>query len=159
MDELLGFLKFSVTYIVVCVGSILGFMTLYFAGVLFKERIMKKTEGKSNFLKKMERIENWFRKYGYKVILINRFLAGARSLVALTAGISEMDGRKVFLLALFSIIFWNGILAFCGYLLGENRGLLIEYITRYNYLVLFILIIFILAYSIYKYRNRIKWFA
>ncbi len=155
----IGLLEFSYTYIVVCIGSILGFMTFYFIGVMFKEKVIKKKERESKFFKKIERIEIWFRRYGYKVILANRFLAGARTMVALTAGIAGMNGRKVFLVALLSVVVWNGVLAYCGYLLGENWGVLLEYIKKYNYGVFAIIIALIIVYFAYKYKKRGRWFA
>ena len=36
----IGFLKFEFTYIVTGIGSILGFMTLYYVGVIFKNKIV-----------------------------------------------------------------------------------------------------------------------
>lgn len=157
----IGFLKFNFTYLVVCLGSILGFMTIYYVGVIFKERIINKRNNESKFFKRMVSIENWFGKYGYKIILFNRFLSGARTLIALTAGISKMNSKKVFILALFSIILWNGILIYSGYIVGENWGILAEYLKKYNISVIIILImIFLIYFAVRGYRKSgMKWFA
>ena len=157
----IGFLKFNFIYLVMSLGSVLGFMTFYYIGVIFKERIINKRSKESKFFKRILRIENWFSKYGYKIILINRFLSGARSLVALTAGISNMNSKKVFIIALFGIILWNGILIYSGYLVGENWGILVEYLKRYNLSVIIILLtIFLIYFGVKRYRKRgMKWFA
>jgi len=157
----IGFLKFNFTYLVVCLGSVFGFMTIYYVGMIFKDRIISKRSNESKFFKRMVSIENWFSKYGYKIILFNRFLSGARTLIALTAGISKMNSKKVFILALFSIILWNGILIYSGYIVGENWGILAEYLKKYNISVIIILImVFLIYFAVRGYRKSgMKWFA
>jgi len=157
----IGLLKFNFTYMVVSLGSVCGFMTIYYVGIIFKERIINKRSNESKFFKRMVSIENWFSKYGYKIILFNRFLSGARTLIALTAGISKMNSKKVFILALFSIILWNGMLIYSGYMVGENWSLLVEYLKKYNISVIIILItIFLIYFAVRGYRKRgKKWFA
>jgi len=157
----IGFLKFNFTYLVMSLGSVFGFMTIYYVGIIFKERIINKRSNESKFFKRMVSIENWFSKYGYKIILFNRFLSGARTLIALTAGISKMNSKKVFILALFSIILWNGILIYSGYLVGENWGILVEYLNKYNLSVIIILITtFLIYFAVRGCRKRGgKWFA
>ena len=153
----IGFLRFDFTYLSVNLGSIFGFMTMYYLGVFFRDRILNKRNDKSQFYLKIEKVKQWFGKYGYKIILFNRFLSGLRSIVALTAGISNLNLKKVFILALLSIVLWNGILIYLGYLLGEKWGILITYIKEYNFIVLVILVLIFIVYFIIK-KYRLKWF-
>jgi membrane protein DedA with SNARE-associated domain len=132
-------------------------MTMYYLGVFFRDRILNKRNDKSQFYLKIEKVKQWFGKYGYKIILFNRFLSGLRSVVALTAGISNLNLKKVFILALLSIVLWNGILIYLGYLLGEKWGILITYIKEYNFIVLVILVLIFIVYFIIK-KYRLKWF-
>jgi membrane protein DedA with SNARE-associated domain len=151
------FLRFDFTYLSVNLGSIFGFMTMYYLGVFFRDKILNKRNDKSQFYLKIEKVKQWFGKYGYKIILFNRFLSGLRSVVALTAGISNLNLKKVFILALLSIVLWNGILIYLGYLLGEKWGILITYIKEYNFIVLVILVLIFIVYFIIK-KYRLKWF-
>jgi membrane protein DedA with SNARE-associated domain len=151
----IGFLRFDFTYLSVNLGSIFGFMTMYYLGVFFRNRILNKRNDKSQFYTKIEKVQQWFGKYGYKIILFNRFLSGLRAVVALTAGISNLNLKKVFVLALISIVLWNGILIYLGYLLGEKWGILIKYIKEYNFIILVVLVLIFTFYFIIKrYRSK-----
>lgn len=132
-------------------------MTMYYLGVFFRDRILNKRNGKTQFYIKIEKVKQWFSKYGYKIILFNRFLSGLRSVVALTAGISNLNFKKVFLFALISIVLWNGLLVYLGYMLGEKWGILIKYIKEYNFIVLVIIILIFAVYFVIK-KYRLKWF-
>ena len=154
----IGFLEFNFTYLVTILGSIFGFMTMYYAGIVFKKRLIDRRNKESRFYKKMEKVKRWFGKYGYKLILFNRFFSGARTIIALIAGISRMNGKKVFFLALLSILIWNGILIYSGYFVGENWEILVAYLKGYNFAILAILaVIFIIYFTVKK--NRLKWFG
>ena len=154
----IGFLKFDITFLISCAGSILGFMTMYYAGLKFKEKIIERKKSSSRFIKRVNAVQNWFHKYGFKIILINRFLSGARSVVALTAGISKLHAGKVFILSFLSILVWNGLLISGGYLLGENWSVLTDYIKRYNLIVISIIVLSFFIYFIYK-RSWRRWFV
>ena len=142
----MGFLKFGFTFIFTCIGSILGFMTIYYAGVIFKNKIIHRKNNKSKFFNKISRIERWFNKYGYKLILFNRFLVGVRSAIALTAGVLNLEKKKVFYLGFISILLWNGILIYIGYIVGENWRIVLRYLRNYNISVLSLFILIGMVY-------------
>ena len=70
--------------------------------------------------------EKWFRKYGYFLILLNRFFPGIRSIISLAGGISNLGTFRVALLALISAAAWNLIWdrhrLFTGEQLGNGQG-------------------------------------
>lgn len=78
----LGKTDFTLTLISAVLGSTLGFITMYFIGDKFGDEIIEK--GKIKFInpENVKKVEVLFSKYGYFLIVINRFLAGTRAFVA-----------------------------------------------------------------------------
>ncbi|MFC1558886.1 DedA family protein [candidate division KSB1 bacterium] len=69
-----------------------------------------------------------------------------RSFVAITAGILNLDKNKVFYLALISVLMWNSILIYIGYIVGENWQIVLNYLRNYNILVLSALFLIVTVY-------------
>ena len=65
-------------------------MTLFFIGTQVDKKIIEK--GKFKFLSSeaLQKAEKWFSKYGYWVILGNRFLSGTRAVISFFAGLSRV---------------------------------------------------------------------
>ncbi len=97
----------------------------------------------------MEKPEKWFRKYGYFLIVANRFLAGTRAAIALFSGISKLDIKKSLSLSAVSGLAWNSMLIGFGYVFADNIELVKEYIQLYGKIVA-PLILIILAFFIIK---------
>ncbi|MFC1558885.1 DedA family protein [candidate division KSB1 bacterium] len=57
----IGYLKFELTYIVTGIGSILGLMTLYYVGVIFKKNIIHRKNNESKLFDKINLAEHWFK--------------------------------------------------------------------------------------------------
>ena len=135
-------LSFLGVYVSTTIGSLAGFMALFWTGKLLGERYFLEREFK--FFKKEDiaRAREWFRKYGYLLILMNRFLPGIRSVISLSGGISRLNGFKVAILALASSSVWNLIWIAMGYSLGANwdtvRETISAILVRYNAVALMV---------------------
>lgn len=148
-----GRLDLLTVYTLTTLGSMGGFFVLFFAG---------KHYGREFFLKKNYRFfsremilqsEQWFQRYGVRIIAANRFFAGARSAISLIAGISNMKVFITTLAALFSNLVWNALLISGGYFLGKNWQLVITILRRYNQFVIIIILLFLLFYFLKKKRR------
>jgi len=130
-------------------GSTAGFLTMYKVGQWFGRKILD--EGKIAFLprKAILKIEGWFVRYGYWVIIGNRFLAGTRAVVSFFAGLSDLDLRKTLVLSFFSSLIWNSVLISSGYALGSNWRQIGQYLSVYWQAVTAILILIVLAATVY----------
>jgi membrane protein DedA with SNARE-associated domain len=53
-------------------------------------------------------------------------------------------------------MFWNGILISLGLLLGENWNILIDYISRYNFIFIVLTILVFLVIFINKFLKKKK---
>jgi len=151
-------LDFFGVYLSTTIGSVLGFMFLFWIGGLLGRHFF--IERDYRFFKKGQivRAEEWYRKYGYLLILANRFLPGIRSVISLAGGISKLRARKVILLAFVSSCAWNLIWIGVGYELGSNwetvRAKVAYIMLRYNLVILAFLCLLVLIFLIKRMKKR-----
>ncbi len=149
-----GPIHFIPTLIFTTIGSILGFMTLYFIGSQLDKKIVR--AGKIKFItaEAVAKVETWFTKYGYTIIAINRFLPGTRSVISFFAGLSELKVLKTVVLATLSAAFWNAIMIYLGIIFGDNIDQVDFYLSRYEKIVLIItgvvVLFFVIRYFFFK---------
>ncbi len=91
-------------------GSTLGFMTAYLAGRYFERRIIEGRPHRYMPVQAIRRVERWFQRFGYGVIVANRFLAGTRAVVSFFAGMSRMNPVTTTALCALSAAAWNALL-------------------------------------------------
>ncbi|MBM4176093.1 MAG: DedA family protein [Ignavibacteria bacterium] len=139
-------------------GSTIGFITMYYIGKFAGNKILETGKIKFISVKAVFTVEKWFQKYGYRLIIVNRFLAGTRAIISFFAGMSELDLKKTIILSAASALIWNMILIYLGYAVGHNIDRIGEYLAAYNKFVLSILagvvILFIARYIYKKFRNK-----
>lgn len=146
-----GNLSFTMALITTLAGSVLGFLTLYVIGFRYGRGFMYSKQQTWFSPKSLERVERLFDKWGYGVVLINRFLAGLRSVIGLFSGIGKLNIWKVILLSTISSFFWNGTLIWLGSSIGENWELIGVYLQRYNSIVSILLLAVIASFLIHRY--------
>jgi membrane protein DedA with SNARE-associated domain len=147
-----GSLNFWGVYLATTSGSILGFMCIYGFAFWVEWKIIEKYQPKWLSRTKIDKVETWFHDYGYWIILFNRFLSGARSVISIVAGLSKMRVFPVFTLALISCAIWNGGLIYLGSVVGKNWEEIVSFLQLYNRTVIIaiiiVLIIFVLRWFI-----------
>lgn len=143
-------LGFVWVYISTTAGSLLGFLTLYWVARQLGRRFFMERNYRFFKAEEIVRAEAWFTRYGYFLILINRFLPGIRSAISVAAGISGLGLLRVCLLACVSGALWNGIWILFGYFVGTNwevlKSEMARVMGRYN---LAVGILMFLAVSIF----------
>lgn len=150
----IGQLNFWGVYISTIIGSVAGFVTMYYIGRKFgRSFIYKKPRSKIFKEADIRKAEIWFGKWGYGVIAANRFLSGTRSVISLFAGLFHLKIVLVVLLSILSAAVWNAILLFAGLLVGKNWEIIMTIISQYNN-VLIAVTVFILGYIIYRRYQR-----
>ena len=150
-------LHFFGVYLSTTLGSLFGFLFLFWIGGLLGRRFFIEKDYRFLKAKDIIRAEEWFRKYGYLLILFNRFLPGVRSAICLAGGLSRLRTSTVALLAFISCTLWNLIWISAGYMLGSNwqtaKEKMLYIMSRYNLAVLTIfgiIILFFLYKRIFK---------
>ena len=148
-----GRLNFIGVYTSTTLGSLLGFMSLFMLGGFLGRRFFIRKDYRLFSRTKILKAEEWFKKYGYFMILLNRFFPGIRSAISVAAGISAFKMSKVFLLALISCSIWNFLWMLLGHFLGNNWEMVEDRISRiiaqYN-ITIFILFISFVLFMIIK---------
>lgn len=153
-------INFIPVLLITSFGSSLGFMLMYFVGKFFGEKILR--TGKIKFISRdaLDKEDHWFAKYGYKLIIANRFMPGTRSVISFFSGISELEPIKTFLLASISAFAWNVIIIFLGMQLGSNVELIDKYLNLYGNIGLIItaivVLFFAVKYLLPKFRKKDK---
>lgn len=137
-------------------GSIAGFGVMYWVGATFGTRIVE--AGKIRFLpiSAIHKVESWFSKYGYWLIVANRFLSGTRAIISFFAGLSLLNFTKTLSLSAVSALVWNLILCYAGLELGNNWREIGNYIATYSELITAVVIVIILYLTIRWYLQKIK---
>ena len=152
----MGRLNFLGVYISTTIGSLLGFLVLFRIGGYLDRSFFREKNFRFFKQENMLRAEEWFRKYGYYLILLNRFLPGVRSVISLVGGMLRLKTSKVAILALISGAVWNLIWMLMGYTLGNHWETVISSISgimlKYNITVLIIFVLFALFLLIRKRR-------
>jgi membrane protein DedA with SNARE-associated domain len=131
----MGIVGFGESLLFATAGSTLGFVVMYKIGDWFGVHILE--SGRISFIpvESVKKAEAWFLKYGYWVIVANRFLAGTRAVVSFFAGMSELNLGKTTVLCFLSALLWNAILITAGYYLGQNWERIGFYIVSYSRIV------------------------
>ncbi|MBW1734059.1 MAG: DedA family protein [Deltaproteobacteria bacterium] len=115
-------LSFFGVYLTTTLGSLIGFMFLFWVGHLLGRRFFIEKDYRFFKARDIMRAEEWFRKYGYFLIFLNRFFPGIRSVISIAG-------------ALLSASLWNLIWISVGYSIGANWDLVREKMGKimFNY--------------------------
>jgi membrane protein DedA with SNARE-associated domain len=140
------------------VGSALGFIVMYWVGEFLGVKLLR--SGKFKFIKQesLDKADRFFHKYGYNIILINRFLPGTRAVVSFFSGVHRLKQMRTFIYAAVSSFVWNAILIFLGIQLGNNLELVDKYLSKYSQIILavttVIIIIVLIRFWIKKKKSK-----
>lgn len=128
----IGAIGFVPALLAATAGSTLGFMTAYGMGRYFENHIVEGRFGRFLPLAAIMQVERLFQRFGYSVIVANRFLAGTRAIVSFFAGMSKMNLAATTGLCAVGALAWNAILLYMGKIFGGNWRLAVEYLIVYS---------------------------
>jgi membrane protein DedA with SNARE-associated domain len=128
----IGTIDYAPSLIIATLGSTLGFMTAYLLGRYFEQHVVSGKFGRFLPVGTIHQVERLFQRYGYGVIVANRFLAGTRAIVSIFAGMSKMNLAFTTLLCAVSAMVWNGILLYLGMVFAKKWQSAAEYIGLYS---------------------------
>jgi len=128
----IGVIGFAPALIVATLGSVLGFMTAYVLGRYFEQHFVSGRYNRYLPVNAIHQVERLFNRFGYGVIIANRFLAGTRAFVSFFAGMSKMSLPVTTLLSAVSAAVWNSILLYMGIFFAGNYRVAEQYLTTYS---------------------------
>ncbi|MGH9840401.1 MAG: DedA family protein [Blastocatellia bacterium] len=148
-----GAVGFAPALVVTTLGSTTGFMTAYFLGRYFDQFVHGKL---SRFLpiNAINQVERLFQRYGYGVIVANRFLAGTRAIVSFFAGMSRMNLPVTTALCAASAAVWNAILLYLGFIFANNWRQAAGYLETYSKIATGVVIAAIALVLLVYFRRR-----
>jgi len=144
----LGTVGFPETLTCAALGSTLGFIIMFIAGQKLDRTVIE--SGKYKFIPTdtIHKAEHWFQKYGYAIIIANRFLSGTRAVISLFAGMSQLNFLKTTLLSFISSLLWNGIIIYAGMMLGKNWRVVEDYMTTYGKAITIVVVVLVVVFLI-----------
>lgn len=114
------------------VGAASGFMCMYWLGRTAGLAVLQ-----SRFLRwipqdPIERTTLWMTRWGLALIVINRFLAIARAVISLMAGITRLRAVGVAVCATVSALLWTTLLGLLGYFIGTEWERILGFLGQYS---------------------------
>ena len=152
----LGTIDFASMLVAATLGSTLGFMTAYGLGRYFDQRLLQGSANHYLPVNAIAQVSKWFQRYGYGVIIANRFLTGTRAVVSVFAGISKMNFAVTTLLCAVSAAVWNFLLLYLGKSFGKNWRNVMEYLSVYGEIVIVLALILLLILGWKYFRQKRK---
>lgn len=106
-------------------GATVASIILYFASLkLGREAIVKHLRKTKISEKRIQSAENWFHKYGEKMVFVCRMIPVLRELISIPAGVFGMRPLKFLIYTFGGSCIWSVSLTLAGYYFGKNIHLL-----------------------------------
>lgn len=147
----LGTIGFIPLLLLATAGSLVGFMIMFHLGKKFGHSAVDSNKMPFINQKSLEKPEEWFRKWGYYLIIANRFLSGTRAVISFFAGMSDLDFKKTVVLSAISALIWNSILIYLGVVFGNNFEAILEYLSLYGQILFPIIGLIIVVFLVKKF--------
>jgi membrane protein DedA with SNARE-associated domain len=147
-----GEMNIYIAIVVGILGSLSGALFNYYLAVKFGRRFLIKY-GKYFFIKEntIIKMEEFFKSHGHISTFSGRLIPAVRQYISFPAGLARMN---LFVFCLYTSLgagIWVIILTLLGYFLGDNEGLIKEYL---HYIIIIILIL--LTALVYVYYRKLK---
>lgn len=137
-------------------GSLSGFLLAFTIGWQLDKRLLHSGKIKFLSIESIDRVENAFRKYGYYLIVANRFLPGTRAVISFFAGMSRLNIHYTVSLSAISALLWNTVLISLGIIFGENIQKVDQFLKTYSNVVISLTIVVVIVLIIRYYWNKRK---
>jgi membrane protein DedA with SNARE-associated domain len=127
-------------------GSVIGALALYGLGWWFDEsrvRALLRGYGRYAMLSEgdLDTALTWFTRYGQPTIFFARLIPIVRSLISVPAGLARMPMPRFLALTVLGTASWSFILTMAGRLLGANWPRVADFISRYQDVVMALIVV------------------
>jgi membrane protein DedA with SNARE-associated domain len=141
-------------------GCLIGSIVTYWVGWMGGRPLLNKY-GKYILITHhdLDTADRWFKKYGSQSAFISRLIPVVRTFISLPAGIAKTNFVKFCIYTFIGSYIWCTLLAYLGYLLGDNWEEIRTVTRPFDYLIIAVIVILI-GYYIYRhvrhYREQSK---
>ena len=137
-----GKMNFWLAVLAGTIGTMVGTYAWYYLGRLVNyHRLQNWTDRYGKWIKvtakDIDRVNDWFNKYGSKAVFFGRMVPGIRTLISLPAGMNNMPFATFTIYSTVGTAIWTLALTTAGFLLGENYTSLEQYLAPVSKFVLF----------------------
>jgi membrane protein DedA with SNARE-associated domain len=149
-----GKMNFGIAVVAGTIGTMAGTYAWYYLGRLVNyQRLQIWTDRYGKWIRvtaqDIDRVNDWFNKYGSKAVFFGRMVPGIRTLISLPAGMNQMPFVTFTIYSTLGTAIWTLALTTAGFLLGDNYTSIEQYIAPISKLVAFGLI-GLIGYFIFK---------
>ena len=131
-----GVLGWIPVYVATCLGGIAGFVTMFWVGRVHGRALLAGSRSRLFPPERLTLARAWLSRYGAWLILVNRFLSGVRSVIALGAGAGDVSWKQMLAMGSISMLLWNGLLLYAGVRVGQNWEAVAALLRQYNRIAL-----------------------
>jgi len=150
-----GRLSIIPTILIGTLGGTFGSILAYYLGKLGGRPLVEKYSSFLHLSKSsLDKGDQYFSKYGEKIVFYSRLLPIVRTFISLPAGISNMNFKKFILYTFFGSLIWSTLLGYTGYYMGEN-WIIIRPWFHYADIAMVIVIVGLIGYKLITIR-RVK---
>lgn len=115
-----GDYSFIFIFLISIIAGMLGSLTLYFIGYYIGNSALDWVYNKySKTRPSIDKILNYFNKFGDKGIFICRLFPVARTLVSLIAGTTRTNIKNFIIYSVFGMAIWNSLFIIIGYIAAK----------------------------------------
>ena len=143
-----GRLSIIPTILIGTLGGTFGSIIAYYLGKKGGRPLVEKYASTLYLSKSsLEKSDDYFSKYGEKIVFYSRLLPIVRTFISLPAGISNMNFKKFTLYTFFGSLIWSILLGYTGYYMGQN-WVIIRSWFHYADIAMVVVIVGIIGYKI-----------
>lgn len=106
--------------------------------------------------KTLDRADTFFARHGHISTFVGRLLPGIRQYISLPAGLARMNLALFVAFTSLGAGIWVIILAFLGYLIGNNEQLVAQYLHQILIAIVSLCLLSIAAYIFYRRKKFVK---
>jgi membrane protein DedA with SNARE-associated domain len=151
-----GHCSWSMIYLLSVIGTMISTMMVYYLGYSKGREVFQSNRVKWLGVSKLAKVERWFDRWGEKLLLLSRWLSGARALLALFAGVGKVPASRMFIYSLISTLTWNFAVLFLALRLRQDWQKIDTIFRLYGALILvgFAVIGLLVVLRIFSRRKR-----
>lgn len=148
-----GQLGLGPVILIATVGGAVGFMTMFALGHRMGGAILDPQRFRWLPKKLILRTQKWLKRWGFWIVAVNRFLSGARSVIAITVGMARMDTAKTTLVSAFGAFVWTALITYAGYTVGDNWQVVGVYLRQYGKVIVSLMLLGGAAWLFLRWRR------
>ncbi len=136
----LGVLNLPAVIALATLGGSLGFLTMYTVGYRVGNALLDPDRYRWLPKQRIRDTEQYAARWGWALVAANRFLSGLRSVISLSVGISRMPAGRTAIYATCSAFVWTALIAWLGYVAGENWTVVKTYLSTYSQVIITLMV-------------------